>query len=276
MKRTHLISELNPSDLNKKVVIAGWIEDIRKMGSIIFITIRDYTEITQVIFRKTHDKFEKIPRQSIIYVQGKLKSSNARDFNFEIDGENIEIVSEAEHPLPIDPTGRITSSTDIRIDARALDVRNPKVSSIFKIRHGVCKYIREYLMDEGFIEVNTTKIIGQAVEGGANLFKLNYFGWNAYFSQSPQLYKEQLTLSLERVFEIADYFRAEKSNTTRHISEFTSVDIESAFMNQDDVMSILEKMINKIIKKLNIEYSKELKILEREIKIPKTPFTKIS
>ena len=279
MKRTHLISELNPSDLNKKIVIAGWIEDIRKMGSIIFITIRDYTEITQVIFRKSHDKFElieKIPRQSIIYVQGKLKSSNARDFNFEIDGEDIEIVSEANHPLPIDPTGRIISSTDIRIDARALDVRNPKVSSIFKIRHGICKYIREYLIDEGFIEINTTKIIGQAVEGGANLFKLNYFGRNAYLSQSPQLYKEQLTLSLERVFEIADYFRAEKSNTTRHISEFTSVDIESAFMNQDDVMTILEKMINVIIKKLNIEYSKELNILEREIKIPKTPFKKIS
>ena len=187
MKRTHLINELNPSDLNKKIVIAGWIEDIRKMGSIIFITIRDYTEITQVIFRKSHNKFElieKIPRQSIIYVQGKLKSSNAKNFNFEIEGEDIEIVSEANHPLPIDPTGRIISSTDIRIDARALDVRNPKVSSIFKIRHGICKYIREYLSNEGFIEINTTKIIGQAVEGGANLFKLDYFGKNAYLSQS--------------------------------------------------------------------------------------------
>ena len=91
MKRTHLINELNPSGLNKKIVIAGWIEDIRKMGSIIFITVRDYTEITQVIFRKSHNKFElieKIPRQSIIYVQGKLKSSNAKNFNFEIEGED--------------------------------------------------------------------------------------------------------------------------------------------------------------------------------------------
>jgi aspartyl-tRNA synthetase len=132
---------------------------------------------------------------------------------------------------------------DKRLDARALDLRNENVSNLCIIRSIALEIIRKTLRDELFIEVNTPKIIGSASEGGANLFEFDYFKRKAYLAQSPQLYKEQLILAMDRVFEIAPYFRAENSNTVRHLTEFYSVDIEAAFLDYHDIMEIMERLI---------------------------------
>jgi aspartyl-tRNA synthetase len=186
------------------------------------------------------------------------------------------VLAKAVYPLPIDPIGRLESNIDNRLNARALDMRNQKTASIFKLRHHVLASIRKTLTEKKFIEINTPKIIGSASEGGANLFSLEYFGKQAYLAQSPQLYKEQMTIGLERVYEIASFYRAEKSHTGRHLSEFTSVDIEAAFMDYTDVMEVLESLVVEVYKYVAEKCKKEQKAIGIEIKVPSSPFERIT
>lgn len=242
------MAQLNKSLIGKLVTVAGWVEDIRDIGRLVFIVIRDTTGSVQAIARGESVRLAKeISRQSSVMVRGLLKESDAKDFRFEISIQDISIRSRASYPLPIDVTGRINSSIDKRIDSRALDLRNPTVSTIFKVRALTSSSIRENLSTEGYLEVNTPKIIGTASEGGANLFSFDYFKKKAYLAQSPQLYKEQLIVALDRVFEIGPYFRAEKSHTVRHLSEFISVDTEAAFVDYEYSMENLEQLIRKVV-----------------------------
>ena len=155
-------------------------------------------------------------------------------------------------------------------------MRNQKTASIFKLRSQVLASIRETLIKRKFIEINTPKIIGSASEGGADLFGLDYFGKQAYLAQSPQLYKEQMTIGLERVFEISSFYRAEKSHTGRHLSEFTSVDIEAAMMDYTDVMDVLESIVIDVFKNTSENSKIEQQEIGHEIKIPKSPFERVT
>jgi len=242
--RTHYTNELHEKYIGTIVSVAGWIEDIRDIGKVAFLTVRDVYGAAQVLLSGDILKLARnAPRQSVIVASGFLQPGKSTDFPLEIRAEKINILSKASHPLPIDPTGRVKSGLDKRLDFRALDLRNPGTSSIFLLRSAVLDNIRTTLRSEGFIEVTTPKLIGSASEGGANLFGLDYFNKQAYLAQSPQLYKEQLILALDRVFEVAPYFRAEKSHTVRHLTEFVSVDIEAAFMNYEGAMDIAEDVI---------------------------------
>lgn len=275
--RTHYLGNLDPSMEGKQVTVGGWVEDLRKMGKLTFLTLRDVTGIAQIILAgDTAKSIEGITRQSVIRLTGTIQKTKARDFDFEIKSENIDILANAVHPLPIDPIGRLESDIDKRLNARALDLRNQKTAAIFKMRHHVLASIRNTLSKKSFIEINTPKIIGSASEGGANLFSFKYFDKQAYLAQSPQLYKEQLTMGLERVFEIASFYRAEKSHTGRHLSEFTSVDIEAAFMDYNDVMNILESLILETLQYVKEHCKDEERILEIKTIIPNSPFEKIT
>lgn len=248
MKRTHFAKQLNEDIIGQNVNVAGWIEDIRDIGKIIFLVIRDITGPIQVIVNpKKFPQINEIPRQSSIIISGEIQKSKSKEMKVELRLEEIGETFYAKHPLPIDPTGRLESAMDKRLDARALDLRNENVSNLFIIRSIALEIIRKTLRDELFIEVNTPKIIGSASEGGANLFEFDYFKRKAYLAQSPQLYKEQLILAMDRVFEIAPYFRAENSNTVRHLTEFYSVDIEAAFLDYRDIMEIMERLIKNIL-----------------------------
>ena len=275
--RTHNIEDVNVNMKDQDVILAGWVEDLRKMGKMIFLTLRDVTGITQIILTDELTKtVEGITRQSVVRVTGKVQDTRARDFEYEIKANEISILAKAVHPLPIDPIGRLESHIDNRLNTRALDMRNQKTASIFKIRHHVLASLRKTLSEKKFIEITTPKIIGSASEGGANLFSLDYFGKQAYLAQSPQLYKEQMTIGLERVFEIASFYRAEKSHTGRHLSEFTSVDIEAAFMNYTDVMNVLEDLVVDTFKYVSENCKKELKIIGNKTITPDHPFEKIT
>ncbi|MEW6043940.1 MAG: aspartate--tRNA(Asn) ligase [Thermoproteota archaeon] len=275
-KRTHNIDEISMQNKGQSVVVGGWVEDLRKLGKLTFLTVRDATGLAQVIVRDENAIPEDLTRQTIVMVKGTIQDTKARDFKFEIKADNIDILTKAIHPLPIDPIGRLESNIDNRLNARALDLRNQRVAAIFKIRHHVLASLRKTLTQKRFIEITTPKIIGSASEGGANLFSLEYFGKKAYLAQSPQLYKEQLTIGLERVFEIASFYRAEKSHTGRHLTEFTSVDIEAAFMDYTDVMDVLEDLIISVFSDVAQNCASELSILERKLEIPKKPFDRIT
>jgi len=275
--RTHNIEDVNANMKDQDVILAGWVEDLRKMGKMTFLTLRDVTGITQIILTDELTKaVEGITRQSVVRVAGKVQDTRARDFEYEIKANEISILAKAVYPLPIDPIGRLESHIDNRLNTRALDMRNQKTASIFKIRHHVLASLRKTLSEKKFIEITTPKIIGSASEGGANLFSLDYFGKQAYLAQSPQLYKEQMTIGLERVFEIASFYRAEKSHTGRHLSEFTSVDIEAAFMNYTDVMNVLEDLVVDTFKYVFENCKKELEIIGNKTITSDHPFEKIT
>ncbi|MGQ0771165.1 MAG: aspartate--tRNA(Asn) ligase [Nitrososphaerota archaeon] len=275
-RKTHNIDEISVDMQGQETVIGGWIEDLRKLGKLTFLTVRDVTGLAQIIVKDDNLVPEDLTRQTVIMIKGTIQSTKARDFKFEIKADGIDVLTKAVHPLPIDPIGRLESNIDNRLNARALDLRNQRVAAIFKIRHHVLASLRKTLTQKRFIEVTTPKIIGSASEGGANLFSLEYFGKKAYLAQSPQLYKEQLTIGLERVFEIASFYRAEKSHTGRHLSEFTSIDIEAAFMDYTDVMDVLEGLIVSVFRDVLENCKDELAALERNLDIPKQPFDKIT
>lgn len=257
--RTHYARQLGEDLIGKQVRIGGWIEDVRDIGKLAFVTVRDATGACQAIV--TGDNVQaavQAPRQSAVIVAGTVQKSKAKDFPVEVKVTDLIILTKAVHPLPIDPTGRVESALDKRLDARALDLRNPRVAAIFRLRSAGLKTVRDTLRSEGFIEVNTPKIIGSASEGGANLFGFDYFKRKAYLAQSPQLYKEQLTLGLDRVFEIGPYFRAENSHTVRHLTEFTSIDIEAAFLDYEDIMDIAERLVGNVIRDFNENHKADL------------------
>ena len=277
ISRTHLIEDLNSSMEGQDVLFGGWVVDLRKLGKMAFLTVRDVTGMCQVIVKgDSMNLLEGLNRQSVVRISGKVQSSKAKDFDFEISATEIQILAKAEYPLPIDPIGRLESDIDNRLNSRALDMRNQKTASIFKLRSQVLASIRETLIKRKFIEINTPKIIGSASEGGADLFSLDYFGKQGYLAQSPQLYKEQMTIGLERVFEISSFYRAEKSHTGRHLSEFTSVDIEAAMMDYTDVMDVLESIVVDVFKNTAENSKTEQKEIGYEIKVPDSPFERVT
>jgi len=279
IRRTHYANQLDESLIGKSVRIAGWVEDLRELGSIVFLTIRDASGGAQVIASPEQilvSPENKITRQSVVAISGTVQKSKAKTFPVEIKANEITVLTIAKHPLPVDPTGRVGASIDVRLDARALDLRNPKVLSLFRIRHEALQSVRKTLVESKFIEVNTPKIIGSASEGGANLFSLEYFGRKAYLAQSPQLYKEQLTMALDRVFEIAPYYRAEKSHTIRHLNEFTSIDIEAAFMDAEDVMKVAEELVRNVLADVKDRCADDLKQIGTEVTAPSLPLERIT
>ena len=277
MKRTHYVSDCFTEINGSEVCLGVWVHRVRDLGKLRFIELRDISGISQVIVKgDLNDNLGEINRHSAVRIKGIVQETKARDFAFEIKAEEIEVLAKAIHPLPVDPIGRLESNIDTRLNHRALDMRNQKTASIFKLRHYVLQALRKTLVEKKFIEITTPKIIGSASEGGADLFSLDYFGKTAYLAQSPQLYKEQMTSGLERVFEISNFYRAENSHTGRHLTEFTSIDIEAAFMDYEDVMDVLEALVIAVYTFTAENCKKEQEAIEHTIEIPSTPFERIT
>ncbi|HIP57233.1 MAG TPA: aspartate--tRNA(Asn) ligase [Ignisphaera aggregans] len=265
--KSHRCSEITPSMHGCEVVVSGWVHQIRDLGGKKFIILRDGSGTIQItISRGEADKellevVEQLTLESVIMVYGKVKADPRAPRGVEIIPTTIKILNLAKKPLPLDVSGKVSADLDTRLRERVLDLRRKEMQAIVRIMNTVLRVIREYLRSQGFVEVFTPKIIAAATEGGANLFPVIYFGREAFLAQSPQLYKELLAASLERVFEIGPAWRAEESDTPYHLSEFISVDIEAAFMDYNDVMTILEEMIYEVLKAVNQENADDLLIL---------------
>lgn len=181
----------------------------------------------------------------MIRVEGSVHPSAKAARGVEFLPTRMEVVSRAETPLPLGVVDRVHVEIDTRLDHRVLDLRKPAVRQIFELRAGLLRGWRESLVRHGFLEVETPKLLRQGAEGGATLFPVDYFGEKAYLAQSPQLYKQMLMgAGWERVFEIAPAFRAEPSDTVRHITEFTSLDVEIApIENAEEIRHLLEETL---------------------------------
>lgn len=280
--RTHYSLDVSEKDYGKKIVVAGWVEDIRNIGGIAFIILRDRKGTLQVTGLKKKDPklFEKlvgVSRESVISVIGECKKSEKARNGYEVIPDELNVLSEAETPLPLGVVDKVESELDTRLDNRFIDLRKPEVHAIFKIRNEVISAVHTFLINKNFIEVHTPKIIASSSEGGTDVFKIKYFEKEAFLAQSPQLYKQILMATgLDRVYEIAWYFRAEEHNTRRHLNESTAVDIEMAFIkSEEDIMKILEELVYTMWKKAS-ECVDELNILNKKLTIPKLPFKRIS
>jgi len=281
-RRTHYSTDINPQLDGKQVVVMGWVREIRDLGGIRFIILQDRKGTVQITVpqdaadQKIVAKSGLLHRQDCIAVKGAVKKMDKAPRGAEIVPDNIKILGAAKQPLPLDITGRTPAEIDVRLDFRVLDLRSDRSQAIFKVRHVVLEAVREFLSKNGFLEVNTPKIIASATEGGAALFPIVYFEREAFLAQSPQLYKEQLVIDFEKVYEIGPAYRAEKSHTRRHITEFMSIDIEQAFATAEDVMNVAEKLMYNVCKRVNEECQEELKILKRKVPEPKVPFKRLT
>lgn len=264
-------------DEGKTVRVYGWALDRRDLGGIKFIVLADRwgkIQITWVRGKSNIDVervFNSIKLSDVIEVIGIVRRAPQAPRGLEIDPVEIKVLNTSEHPLPLDPTDRIKSSLDIRLDARPLDVFRPRVRSIFIIKSILLRVLRDFFHENDFVEIITPRIIASATEGGAALFPLPYFDKIAYLAQSPQLFKEQMVIGFERVFEIGPFFRAEPFNTTKHLNEFTSIDIEVAFADMEDVMDICEKMIRYVHENIVEKCKNEFDSLGLKIAIPEVP-----
>ncbi|ALV62063.1 Aspartyl-tRNA synthetase [Thermococcus sp. 2319x1] len=284
MYRTHYSSQITEELHGKKVKVAGWVYEVKDLGGIKFLWLRDREGIVQVTAPKkkvSEEIFTLIPKlngEDVVAVEGVVNFTPKAKLGFEIIPEKIEVLAKAESPLPLDPTGKVKAELDTRLDNRFIDLRKPEVMAIFKIRSSVFRAVREFFYQEGFIEIHTPKIIATATEGGTELFPMKYFERDAFLAQSPQLYKQIMMASgLDRVFEIAPIFRAEEHNTTRHLNEAWSIDAEMAFIeNEDEVMQLLERLVAYAINYVREHNEKELKILNFELEEPKLPFRRVT
>ena len=280
--RTHYTSNVMPQADGQEVTLFGWVQEIRDLGGIRFIILQDREGTIQITIPKKRvtpevlGKSDHLQRRFSFAVKGTVKKTNMTPRGVEVIPNAFKIFSAAAEQLPIDIMGKTPALIEARLDARALDLCQEKSLAVFKIQHVTLEAIRNFLFQKGFLEIHTPRIIASATEGGAELFTVDYFGQKAYLAQSPQLYKEELTLSFEKVFEVGPFFRAEESHTRRHLSEFTSVDIEEAFANAEDVMSLLEQVIHHTCVTVREKCAGELSVLKYKFEVPEIPFKRLT
>lgn len=303
--RSHTIGEVASSGaemIGEEVTISGYAETVRGRGAICFLMLRDGTGKIQAFLKRDNmdesifDSIQSATRESTIQVTGTVAQKRPPKVaegepvpspEYEVSVTSASILANAATPLPVGITDEVNVGLDVRLDNRHLDLRREHVNAMFQLRSKVLQYGRDHLISEGFQEINTPKIIAAAAEGGTNLFPIKYFETDAYLSQSPQLYKQLAVLGgLERVFEIGPAFRAEKHDTYRHLNEFISFDIEGAWMNDEDVMGIQERMIHHIWSEVAANDQGLLDVVNKyrasrdqesvSVEVPSVPFPRIS
>ena len=260
----------------KNVEIAGWVKNVRALGKIKFLVVRDSSGEIQITATQgkvdvgVFEAMDKISKESVVYVKGETKESKQAPGGREIVPKEISVISNVED-LPIDISEQSKTELPKRLDFRFLDFHRRKTEAIFKIQTEIANAFREYFYNKGFIEMQPPCVISAASEGGTELFPVQYFEKKAYLAQSPQLYKQMLACSpFEKVFMITPVWRAEKHNTPRHINEIRQMDIEVAFKNQMGIMKELEEVVKHIVRKVLENCKQELKLLEvKDLKIPK-------
>ena len=263
--------------------ICGWVIRRKVIGKVVIIEISGDHSVRPyvLVFKREREpelfnEARELDIGSAICFEGERAVEQRSKRGVEYIVKKFTVYSKPLEPLPVDTIGKVPTLLDTRIKYRYLLLRNPLEKAIFRIRAGIIEAARRYLNDHGFLEIHTPKIVAAGAEGGATLFPVEYFENKAYLSQSPQLYKQLLVLSIPRVYEITPYFRAEKFNTTRHLNESWGIDIEQAFINnEEDIMNTLEELIVYIIDYIRRNYSEELDLLGVELKKVNRPFKRL-
>lgn len=270
IKQTELvqISDILEKDLfGQSVKLNGMVHTVRDMGEFSFVLLRKAEGLVQCVYTKSAFDFDikGLKEGTTVEVEGSVSLEERAPHGLEVSLTSIRILSQPAKdtmlPLPI-AKWKLTTSLETKVALRPISLRNVRERAIFKIQEGLVRGFRDFLFGQNFTEIRSPKIVAGNAEGGANVFKLEYFGKKAFLAQSPQFYKQMMVGVYDRVFEIAPVFRAEKHNTTRHLNEYTSVDFEMGYIDSfEDIMAMEQAMLQSTFAFLEKEYGKELNLL---------------
>jgi len=271
---TRFLARQLPEKIGETVTISGWMHKKRLLGGLNFITVRDRSGLTQILI-ENKDEIEKLRGMQIgtvMSVTGLVVEDSRAPGGVELHDVSVQVDSAVtdEPPIEVDkPISHRSEHLDTLFENRVLGLRNLQEQKIFKIRASVVHYIRDFLREREFIEVDTPKLLAEATEGGAEVFQLDYFGKTATLAQSPQFYKQIMVGVFERVFEIGHSYRAEPSATTRHLTELAMLDIEMGFVEHDEVLDLVSEMTQSILKRTYNEHAEDLRSWNApELKLP--------
>ncbi|MGB4658862.1 MAG: aspartate--tRNA(Asn) ligase [Mobilitalea sp.] len=265
------ISDILKRELSGVVRMNGYIHTIRDMGEFAFVVLRKREGLVQCVLEEDSANYraKDLKEGMTVEIEGNLHSEERAPQGFEVRLTSIKLLTspleDSMMPLPISKW-KMKTSLETKLNLRPISLRNIRERAIFKIQEGIVRGYREFLFSQDFTEIRTPKIVSGNAEGGATVFKLEYFGSRAFLAQSPQFYKQTMVGVYDRVFEVAPVFRAEKHNTTRHLNEYTSMDFELGYIEGfEDIMDMETETLRYIFKFLKENYAKEIKILEVDI-----------
>lgn len=286
--RCDLHEVLSPAELRarlgKEVTLYGWVHDVRLLGGISFILLRNSSGIVQVAAPKKQvsaDLFQLIGglrQEDVISCTGIVKESDVARHGFEIIPSLITVLNKSATPLPLDPRGVTPANIETRLEWRSLDLRRPETAAIFRIESAIVNGAERFLGENGFIRAFTPSIIGGISEGGSEVFKIDYYGKPAFLRQDPQLHRQLVIAGgFERIYDLGTNWRAELSRTSRHLSEHRTIAPEMAFIQDEhDPMRVQESMVLSAIEHVCKTCSEELAILKQELEVPKLPFPELA
>lgn len=272
MIRTHYIQEAK-GQIEKTVTLAGWAHEVRDLGKVRFIQLRDKSGIIQVFAKKgvvEDSLFDSLihPKETVLSVRGKVVASKIARSGVELIPEKIDVLGSLSAKVPFEITGKVPAELDTRLDHRYVDIRKPEVAAIFKIKSTAIKAFRDSLSSNGFDEIHPTCIVSAATEGGADLFEVQYFENKAFLAQSPQLYKQMAVIGgMDKVFMTSPVFRAEKHNTLTHLNEVLQMDCEMGFCTDSDALDALERTFLDVLKTVRESNQEELDLLNSPLSI---------
>ena len=265
-----------------EVKLEGAVHIIRDMGEVAFVILRKSEGLVQCVYEEGSVDFplKDLKEESAVAVTGTVKKEDRAPGGVEVRLQTITVLSEPTEPMPLAVNKwKMNTSLEAMLNMRPIALRNVRERAKFRIQEGVVRAFRDFLHSQGFTEIHTPKIGAKGAEGGANIFKLEYFHRPAVLAQSPQFYKQMLVGVFDRVFEVGPVFRAEKHNTKRHLNEYTSLDFEMGYIEDyTDIMAMETGFLQYMVELLKKDYAKELEILKvmlpKTEEIPTVPFTK--
>jgi nondiscriminating aspartyl-tRNA synthetase len=258
--------------MQSKIILQGHVQGLRRMGGLAFLILRDRSGIIQVVLQNPDllRSIESLNLESAIEIHGTVASGPQNNNSVEVHADSIIVLGRAQEAPPIElgKNDRISNlAINTLLDYRPLTLRNEKIRSVFRIQSALCTAFANFLQKEDFTEIRTSKIASTGTEGGANLFRLDYFGQAAYLAQSPQFYKQIMVGVFERVYEIGPVYRAEEHDTTRHINEYVSMDLEMGFIeSEQDLIALQTRLLKSMFAHLQERCYKDLAGLE--IRLP--------
>ncbi len=275
MMRSHYASEVLPALDGTSVKLAGWVHEIRDMGGLMFIVLRDHSGLVQLTLKKKEAAPELLEmaghfvKETAILCTGKVKASKIAPGGREVVPESFEVVGPVHGMVPFEVTGKVPAELDVRLDKRFIDLRRLETTAVFKIRSTLQNAFRRKLLELGFQEINTPCIVSTSTEGGTDLFPVVYFEKEAFLAQSPQLYKQLAVMGgMDKVFMTTPVFRAEKHNTTAHLNEITQMDIEMGFATDLDALEVLEKVFLHMLSQVVEKNESDINTLKVDVSVP--------
>lgn len=269
--RTEAAPERLGEYTGQTVKLHGAIHKIRKMSGFAFVLLRTVGEVLQCVYSEEFSEFslEELHEESCVRVEALVVAEERSRTGWELHLLRLEVLSEPEEVSPVVINGKkMEAALETILDYRPVTLRNEKERAVFRIEAGLAEGFRRFLQSENFTEIHSPKLVATGAEGGANIFKLDYFGKEAYLAQSPQLYKQMMVGVYERVYEIAPVFRAEHHDTARHLNEYTSVDFEMGYIESfEEIMQMETRMLRSAFSFLKENYAKELAMLSVELPV---------